>query len=272
MKFQSRLSYMIRHLFKPKSKQDEFERLRHLHKNKSGYTTLLGAPFKFHHAASFVDAYKEIFLDEIYKFIPETSSGGVILDCGANMGLSVLYFSLNYPDHHIIAFEPDAEVFEVLKENVNSFQLHNVTLHNKAVWVKKEKLVFHSDGGMGGRVQNLYKKSKKPVKKVETVDLKDYLDQPIEFLKIDIEGAEVEVLQHCKDNLGEVRHLFFEYHNHIQKPQSLHNLLALVKEAGFAYHIKESSARRKPFVDKNLLCETFDMAITVFCQKRPQSI
>jgi FkbM family methyltransferase len=270
MKFHTRLSYRIKHLFKPKSKQDEFERVRHLYKNKSGFTDILGKPFKFHHAASFVDAYQEIFLDEIYKFTAEVGPGGIILDCGANMGLSVLYFSLNYPDHHIIAFEPDEEIFKVLEENVNAFQLKNVTLHNKAVWVKKENLLFHTDGGMGGRIQNIYKKSKKEAKEVETVVLREFLNQPIEFLKIDIEGAEVEVLQDCKENLDQVRHLFFEYHNDIQKPQSLHQLLALVKKAGFTYHLKESSTRKKPFVDNNLLCETFDMAITVFCQKQPK--
>lgn len=254
-----------------KSKKDkaaeELKRLSQLPFHSAGYTTMFSKPFKFHHAGSFISTYRELFIDEFYKFQPKVKSGGIILDCGANMGLSVLYFAMNYPNHKIIAFEPEEAIYRVLEENVKTFNLKNVTLYKKAVWTKEEILTFHSDGGMGGRVNNLYKKSNQPINQVETVILKDYLNDKVDFLKIDIEGVEDEVLKSCKGKLGQVKHLFFEYHNHINKPQSLHELLALVQEEGFTYHIKESSARKRPFVDKNLICETFDMAITVFCSK-----
>jgi len=251
---------------RPKDKvTEELNRLMHLPKNSSGYTNIFSKPFKYHHAASFIATYRELFLDELYKFSPKVLNGGIILDCGANMGLSVLYFALNYPNHKILAFEPEEAIFKVLEENVKTFGLNNVTLFQKAVWTKEEILTFHSDGGMGGRVNNVYKKSKQPIKQVETVVLKDYLNDNVDFLKVDIEGAEVEVLKSCNGHLGQVHHLFFEYHNHIHQPQTLHELLAQVQEEGFKYHIKESSARQKPFVDRNTICETFDMAITIFC-------
>jgi len=253
---------------KPKDKvKEELHRLSQLPKDSSGYAHIFSKPFKYHHAASFIATYRELFEDELYKFNPKVKSGETILDCGANMGLSVLYFALNYPSHRIIAFEPEEAIFKVLTENVETFALKNVTLHQKAVWTKEETLTFHSDGGMGGRVNNLYKKSNQPINKVETVILKDYLNDKVDFLKIDIEGAEVEVLKSCKGHLGQVKHLFFEYHNHINQSQTLHELLAQVQEEGFKYHIKESSARKKPFVDRNTICETFDMAITIFCYK-----
>ncbi|MBS9523275.1 FkbM family methyltransferase [Litoribacter alkaliphilus] len=245
----------------------ELNRLRGLSSSHKGYSTIFTTPFRYHHAASFVNTYMEIYQDEIYKFNPKIKSGGVILDCGANMGLSVMYFSKNYPKHQIIAFEPEKAIFEVLEENVEKFKLNNVTLHQKAVWTEETELTFSTDGGMGGRVNNLYKSKKKPVEKVKTVDLKTLLNEQVDFLKLDIEGAEVEVLKACKGSLSKVQHIFFEYHNDIHKPQSLHELLKLITEEGFKYHLKESSVRRRPFVDKNLICETFDMAITVFCYK-----
>jgi len=265
------LSSISKKIFKSKKSKhkdkisEELHRLMQLPINASGYSNIFSKPFKFHHAASFVATYRELFVDELYKFNPKVNGGGIILDCGANMGLSVLYFSLNYPDHEIIAFEPEEAIFNVLEENVKTFGLKNVRLYQKAVWTKEETLTFHSDGGMGGRVNNVYKKSNQPIKNVETVVLKDYLSDKVDFLKIDIEGAEVEVLKACKGHLGQVQHLFFEYHNHIHQPQTLHELLAQMQEEGFKYHIKESSARRKPFVDRNTICETFDMAITIFC-------
>src|SRR5690606_39824094 len=68
----------------------ELERIRQLPQDASGYTTIFGTPFRFHHAASFLVTYKELFQDELYKFNPAISENGIILDCGANMGLSVL--------------------------------------------------------------------------------------------------------------------------------------------------------------------------------------
>jgi len=255
--------------FSPSRKKGmtEMERLRSLPIAEAGYAHVFQKPFRFHHAASFISTYKEIFEDEFYRFQPKVKNNGVILDCGANMGLSVLYFSINYPTHHIIAFEPEKAIYDVIRENIETFKLKNVTLYDKAVWTEETELTFHSDGGMGGRVNNLYKSSKQPINKVKTVALKDLLDEKVDFLKIDIEGAEVEVLESCRGHLRKAKHIFFEYHNHINKPQTFHQLLALIQEEGFKYHIKESSARKRPFVDTNLICETFDMAITVFCYK-----
>lgn len=229
-----------------------------------GYAHVFGKPFKFHHGPSFVESYIEIFETEIYRFKPNPNSN-IILDCGANMGLSVLYFSENYPDHHIIAFEPDPEIFSILEENVKTFGLKNVTLHQKAVWTKNETLKFYTDGGMGGRIGNEY--AHQEPKSIEAVPLLDYLTDEVDFLKIDIEGAEDTVLKYCDKNLQKAKHIFFEYHNNVNAKQTLHELLALVESLGFHYYIKESATRKRPFVDTRIICESFDMAINVFCYK-----
>lgn len=245
----------------------ELDRIRQLPQDDSGFTTIFGTPFHFHHAASFLVTYKELFEDELYKFNPTTPENGIILDCGANMGLSVLYLSLNYPNHQIIAFEPEEAVFEILKENVHNFNLTNVTLHQKAVWTEETELTFHSDGGMGGSIDHIYQVTDKTITKVSAVPLAYYLTENVDFLKIDIEGAEYEVLSSCQKLLGNASHIFFEYHNDVNKPQTLHVLLTMIESAGFRYHLKESSTRRRPFVDDTIICERFDMAITVFCYK-----
>ncbi|MCH7396453.1 FkbM family methyltransferase [Belliella sp. DSM 107340] len=245
----------------------ELERIKDLSYDSAGQTDLFGPTFKFHHARAFYNTYLEIFQEEIYRFEPLEKENGIILDCGANMGLSVLFFSLNYPNHQIHAFEPDPGLFDLLKENVESFGLKNVNLNQKAIWTEETVLSFQSDGGMGGRVNELFQHSEQPVVKVSTVMLSALLDEKIDFLKIDIEGAEDEVIRSCKGKLKNANHLFFEYHNDINKPQTLHELLEIVSKEGFKYHIKESSARNRPFVDQTLICERFDMAITVFCYR-----
>lgn len=232
---------------------------------KAGYTSIFNKPFKFHDGLSFEATYKELFQGHIYKFKP-SNTARTIIDCGANMGLSVLYFSLNYPDHKIIAFEPDPVIFDVLKENVERFGLKNVTIHQKAVWIEKGTLKFFTDGGMGGRVESPY--LDQYAQEVEAVALRDFITADVDMLKIDIEGAEEPVLNSCKDILHSVNHLFFEYHNHRENPQTLHLLLALVSTIGFTYYIKESDVRKRPFIDENIIGESFDMALNVFCYKK----
>lgn len=242
----------------------ELERIRLTKRFKTGIANVFDKPFKFHDGESFVDTFMELFRDEIYKFEPSPDSR-VILDCGANMGLSVLYFAQNYPNHQIIAFEPERLIFDILQENVETFQLKNVTLHNKAVWTKTETLKFYSDGGMGGRVNEAYS-NRQPVL-IDAVPLSDYITEDVDFLKLDVEGAEDEVLRHCASQLHKVQHIFFEYHNKLQNKQSLHELLDLVHQQGFKYYIKESGTRQRPFIDEGIICESFDMALNVFCYK-----
>lgn len=242
----------------------EKSRVRRVPRFTEGSAELFGKPFLFHDSASFLDSYKEIFEHEIYRFYP-SSGNKVILDCGANIGLSVLFFAKNYPDHTIIAFEPDDAIFDVLSRNVQTYGLKNVQLHKKAVWNKEEVLEFYTDNGMGARVGYSYE-NQEP-KKVQSVRLKDFLGDRVDFLKIDIEGAEYAVLTDCKDVLKNANKIFFEYHGHHSDQQKLHELLLMIQQNGFRYYIKESSTRQRPFVDEGLICEVYDMAINIFAYR-----
>jgi hypothetical protein len=80
---------------------------------------------------------------------------------------------------------------------------------------------------------------------VRTVRLRDYLDQPIEFLKLDIEGAEVPVLLDCSDRLEQVEHLFVEYHSFIGLPQPLDCLISILRSAGFRFYARNRPGRQE---------------------------
>lgn len=242
----------------------EIERISKLPRLTPSYAYVFDRPFKFNDGLGFIMTYKELFVNHLYKFKPSANKY-IIIDCGANIGLSVLYFSKQYPDHKIYAFEPDASIFEILKENIRTFELNNVELLDCAVWDKKTELEFYTDCGMGGRVNVAYQHQLP--KRVKTVRLLDYLTTDVDFLKLDIEGAEDTVLRDCKEKLSQLDSFFFEYHNDVSKPQTLHQLLEMVSALGFHYYIKESGVRLSPFTDTYLICESFDMAINVFCYK-----
>ena len=240
---------------------DELKPLPH---GISGGIKLYEHQFYFHDARCFYDSYLEILQDEIYQFKP-SSSKPLIIDCGANMGVSVLYFAKQFPEAKIIAFEPEEEIYRVLEKNIGSFRLSNVELHKKAVWESETVLQFTTDHGMGGSVANTFS-NQTPVQ-VHAIRLADYLQQPVDFLKLDIEGAEYTVLKDCEPYLKNVQNLFVEYHSFIQKEQRLDDILVMLKNAGFRYHLKQSFSRRRPFVDNELACENMDMAITIFAYR-----
>jgi FkbM family methyltransferase len=233
---------------------------------KEGQIKLFDQEFYYHYGLAFYYTYMEIFQNNIYEF-KTNSSKPAIIDCGANMGLSVLYFSKKYPNAQITAFEPDESVLPFLEKNIGSQKMNNVKLHKKAVWKEETELKFYTDNGLGGRIGKEYENQTPKV--IKSLRLRDFLDthNPIDMLKIDIEGSEYTVLQDCEDVLFNVNHIFIEYHSICDEEQHLEDILNIVKRQGFRYHLKESFSRRKPFVDNSLVCERFDMAINIFAYK-----
>jgi hypothetical protein len=75
---------------------------------------------------------------------------------------------------------------------------------------------------------------------VEVVRLRDLLHEEIDFLKIDIEGAEYEVLKDCRDKISNAKNVFIEFHGEADQPQQLHEMLLWMTEAGFRYNIKDA--------------------------------
>lgn len=233
-------------------------------KRSKGSIKLFAKDFQYHNGLAFHNTYEEIFEKRIYQFVPENNES-IILDCGANMGISLLFFSRMYPNAQIIAFEPDETVLPVLEENIRSYEMTNVQLHRAAVWTEETSLEFYTDNGLGGRIGRQF--NNKNPSYVNALRLRDYLHQPIEMLKIDIEGPELEIIKDCEDLLKNVNHLFVEYHSILGEEQHLDDLLNILKHNGFRYHLKESFSQKKPFMDNYLINEKFDMAINVFAKR-----
>jgi FkbM family methyltransferase len=204
-------------------------------------------PLEIADAASFLFMYKEIFEREIYKF-QSSRKAPLIVDCGANIGMSIIYFKKLYRNAEVIAFEPDKRIFGLLQKNVSSFHLNDVELINKGLWDKETTLNFEAEGADAGRVSG--NENDNAISTIEVVKLSGYLNNTVDFLKIDIEGAELTVLQECKDKLTNVQNIFVEYHSFLDQEQTLEQILKILREAGFRYYIDAPGlASKNPFIE-----------------------
>lgn len=210
----------------------------------------------------FLHSLNEIFVDEVYNFQKSTDSH-LILDCGANIGLSAIYLKYIFPNAKIVSFEPDKNVFSQLKENLANFKLDDIELRNTAVWIENGFVNFESDHGLGGKINDKTTTSQD----VEAIRLKDYItDKNIFFLKMDIEGAEYKVLQDIENQLKNIENLFIEFHAEKGEKNELVNILQIIENAGFDYYIKDAWDNMKhPFTKRN--SGGFHMQLNIFCYR-----
>jgi FkbM family methyltransferase len=229
-------------------------------------TTLFGREFHYVDGPGFLFSYNEIFNKEIYKFSTEDPSP-FIIDVGANLGLSVLYFKRLFPGARIVAFEPDPDIFNSLQKNCASFELQNVELFQKAVWKENGTVHFKKEGSLGGRLC-ISDFAEEDVT-VPSCRLRDYLTSKVTFLKIDIEGAETDVLEDSADLLRNVDHLFVEYHSFCDREQSLHRLLRVIHDAGFRVHIHSYKPSPQPLFLREIRSgiDLVDMNLDIFCYR-----
>lgn len=245
-------------------------KLYFLHKKvrfQEGLFKIFNKNFVYIDSASFISMYKSIFINKSYKF-KTAKHNPLIIDCGANIGLSVLYFKKLYPDSIVEAFEPDKKIFEILKSNCNNFNLDNVSLINKGIWTKDGETNFLSDGADGGKI--ILNNNRKSLDKIKVIRLKNLLAKrkEIDLLKIDIEGAETDVLTDCRKNLSNVKLLFVEYHSSIGQKQNLDKLLKILKEANFRYHINNITVSSKnPFL-KQVANGGFDLQLDIYAYRK----
>lgn len=206
-----------------------------------GVASMSGELYHFHDASTFVNQFREIFFKEVYR-IPFSGTEPVIIEGGGNMGLAICYWKQNYPSARIISFEPDGNIFEILKLNTARY-LDSVCLMHGVLAGSKEEVCFFPDGRQGGRKGLVGI----PVKSFLLSEvLMDY--SLVDLLKLDIEGSEYEVLKEAKGQLHRVKRLFVEYHCFEKEEERLPDLLNLLAEAGFSYQISGENWN-KPFVN-----------------------
>ena len=149
-----------------------------------------------------------------YHLPPDTLHPvNTILDLGSNIGLTMAHYAALYPRARILGVELDGANCELCRKNIELFGDRSKVMH-AAVWHEPGEIRY------GGARESGYaivtgegKGIKSTVRAVSVESLIDELDVPVvDFMKVDIEGAEKEVLRNAEAWIHRVRCLKVEVH------------------------------------------------------------
>jgi FkbM family methyltransferase len=138
-----------------------------------------------------------------------------IVDLGANIGMSVLFFKSKYPEAQIIAVEPEQNNYRLLKKNVNGDPRTYVL--NNAIWSSSRELGLY-DNGSGEYGYLVGEQKADEIGTIRAITIGDIIEKyrlsRIDILKIDIEGSEKELFSgDCSAWLPKVGCIIIELHD-----------------------------------------------------------
>ena len=153
-----------------------------------------------------------IFVEDEYQLVMKTEPE-TILDLGSNVGGSLIYFALKYPDAKIYGYEPDPETFTTLKSNVADYS--NIFVEQAAITNKSGKTKFYANSDSSMSSSLIKRSANDNCVEVNAKTLDQIIDEQkltnINLLKFDVEGAECDVFE-VFTNSSIVKNIIGELH------------------------------------------------------------
>jgi len=207
------------------------------------------------------EEYDEFETTLIKKLI---TNGNTVIDIGANIGYYTLIFArLVGTQGKVFAFEPELNNFELLKKNITINGYENVTTINKAASNKigKQELYLFEYNKAGHSLLNPEKGNDVKTTTIDTTTLDDYfkkLDFNVDFIKMDIEGAEAKALQHMSTIITSNKNIILmtEFFPYMLKKSGIEpeEYLNLLTNYGFnIFHMEKKNRKLVPIDAKSLL-------------------
>jgi FkbM family methyltransferase len=160
------------------------------------------------------------FFEDEYSYL-DHEAPSIIMDVGANIGISAVCFARKFPNASVFAVEPEKDNFELLKKNTESFA--NIIPINAAIWGApgRRSIKDRGTGSWGFTVlSDVCDTESTPLgQHVNCITVIDFMRQyeldNIDILKMDIEGGEKNVLENARDWIDSVTVLTVELHDRI---------------------------------------------------------
>jgi FkbM family methyltransferase len=155
--------------------------------------------------------FQEVIVEEVYKPVLEAlSSCHTLMDLGANVGLATLYISSRYPGCRCFCVEPNPETFDVLRKNLAG---RDAIAHLGAVWSSATTVTPVCDADH----YSMATVACAPGATISALPVQQVIEKSgftsIDLLKVDVEGAEVELFKGDLSWLSRVRAIAIEFHN-----------------------------------------------------------
>ena len=191
--------------------------------------------------------FSEIYKEGAYVDLLEGRKDLTILDIGANVGITSYYFSQFAKQ--VYSLEPSSEHFELLSKMVDFNKLTNVKPINKALFTDNGKFPF---GGpdVNRTMRSLHMavwQDGKPIEEVETITLEKLFEDEkidhVDFMKLDIEGSEIEVVSHetFRKVADKIDAMLIESHSWSGRNQN--QLVEALRKSGFKVKTLETDAQ-----------------------------
>ena len=192
-----------------------------------------------------VSLFEEIIMNDEYALRPAVPPR-VIVDAGANIGLTSVFFANRFPEARIFAIEPEPANFELLKRNVACYP--KVTPLRAALWKEDGPLqLFDPGSGAWGFQARESRPGEQGVGTVPGLTLGSLMARcgldRIDLLKVDIEGAEKEVFEQSQAWIERVGILMIELHDR-DKPGCSEAVQRAVKNFELAWSRGETTVFR----------------------------
>jgi FkbM family methyltransferase len=201
-------------------------------------------PITLRNNSSDINVFYQVLFNQDYQLLLDDEPK-IIIDLGANIGLSSIYFLNKYPDCKVIAVEPDIANFEFLKINTEKYP--NILRYNNGIWNKNTwlKIIDNNLGSWGFSVVEV---NNDTPNSIESITLDQIIQinniQHIDILKIDIEGSEIELFQENFDKWMSITNIIIiELHDWMRDGCAKQFFMTLVK-----YNFKFS------YKGENIIC------------------
>ena len=175
----------------------------------------------------------EIFITKIYDKFFEVNEGDVVVDIGGNLGL-FSYYSLCKGAKQVYCFEPSPQSYNCIIEN---FNISNLIVEEVAVGAKDGEVTFNINPESSINSSMFASNKNSQTITCESINLNTYIKtnniEKIDYLKIDCEGAEYEIIESLDEQYltNNIDKICLEYH--LNKNGEINTILNKLKKCGF---------------------------------------
>lgn len=179
-----------------------------------------------------------------YEEFYNVGNDDTVIDAGAHHGYLSIYFSKKLNKNgQVFSFEPDGKNIEVMKYNMglNSGVEERITILNELMWDKEEQIPFNEEGTVASSVHYIPENAKTVLK--DTISIDHFVDKynltKLDFVKMDIEGAEIEALDGAVKTIERFKPNFAIASYHIVNDEPTYiKVEAFFKKIGYPYVTK----------------------------------